>query len=75
MLFVLIHENFDDSSLKGIFSDVEKAKDFAKNYAKTTFGQDNLNWSNPNIVDSIWANTHGGTLFISPAELDPTTHA
>ncbi|MNG38765.1 hypothetical protein D3C84_1265820 [compost metagenome] len=53
----------------GIFSDAEKAK----NYAGTTLGYDNLNWSTPNMVGSIWANTHGGTLFISPAELDPTT--
>lgn len=73
MLFVLTYVNFDDSSIKGIFSDVEKAKSFAKNYVKTTFGNDNLNWSNPNTVGSIWADTRGGTLFINPAELDPTT--
>lgn len=69
MLFVLTRTDFDDSSIMGIFSDAGKAK----NYAGTTLGYDNLNWSTPNMVGSIWANTHGGTLFISPAELDPTT--
>lgn len=73
MLFVLTHENFDETSFKGIFSNSEKAKTFADNYAKNIFGQDNLNWSAPNMKDTVWANTKAGTFFINPAELDPTT--
>lgn len=69
MLFVLTRTDFDDTSITGIFSDAEKAK----TYAETVMGYENLNWSNPNMVGSIWANAYGGTLFINPAELDPTT--
>lgn len=69
MLFVLTRTDFDETTVLGIFSAADKAKDFAGN----TLGYDSLNWSIPNMVGTVWANTGGGTLFISPAELDPTT--
>jgi hypothetical protein len=69
MLFVLTREDFDTSTIKGVFSTAEKAKQFVE----TVMGYENRKWSSPNLVGVMWTDTNGGSLFITPTELDPTT--
>lgn len=69
MLFVLTRQDYDETDILGLFSTADKAKDYAEN----VLGNNNLKWSTPNMVGTVWSNASGGSLFINPAELDPTT--
>jgi hypothetical protein len=57
------------TDVKGVFTTVEKAKQFTEN----VMNRDNLKWSDPshNINGDIWANSGGGYLRIERVEVDP----
>lgn len=67
MVFVLSFDDYNTITLNGVFSDVEKAK----NYAESLIGGQRLNWSNPNSVGNVWADGAGGTFIIRATEFDP----
>lgn len=70
-MFVLTNNYYDERIVKGVFTTVEKAQEYAEN----VMNRDGLKWSDPshNIHGSIWANTGGGHLQIESIEIDPTT--
>lgn len=64
-MFVLTHHYDETPEIVGVFTTVKKAK----KYVEKIMGCKDLNWSNPNLVGSIWANSGGTSLFIAPVEL------
>lgn len=58
MLFVLTLEDYDVSTITGVFSTVDKAKLFVE----TVMQRENLTWSSPNLHGTVWANTNGGSV-------------
>lgn len=67
MVFVLSFDDYNRVTLNGVFSDVEKAK----NYAEALIGGHRLNWANPHTDGTVWADGAGGTFVIKPTEFDP----
>lgn len=63
-MFVLTYHYDEEPSIVGIFTTMDKAK----KYVETVMGRENLNWSVPNLVGSVWANTGGSSVFIAPVE-------
>lgn len=69
-MFLLMQINFEDHDVIGVFNTTQAAKD----YAQTALNREGLNWSEPNRVGAIWANSHGGSLHISPVAVNPTAY-
>lgn len=70
-MFILTDNYPDERIVKGIFTTVEKAQEYAEN----VMNRQDLKWSDPthDIYGAIWANTGVGHVKIEPAEIDPTT--
>lgn len=71
-MFILTNNYYDERIVKGIFTTVEKAKE----YVEKVMAREDLKWSDPshNVHGSIWANTpSGGHVQIESVEIDPTT--
>lgn len=69
-MFLLTNNHYDERIVKGVFTTVEKAKE----YVEKVMNRDNLEWSDPthNVHGSIWANTGGGHVQIESIVIDPT---
>jgi hypothetical protein len=66
-MFVLTHHHHYDEEpqIVGVFTTVEKAK----KYVEKVMNRENLNWSEPNLVGSMWADSGSTSLFIAPVKL------
>lgn len=69
-MFLLTNNHYDERIVKGVFTTVEKAKE----YVEKVMNRDDLRWSDPShdINGSIWAPTGTGHVHIEPVVIDPT---
>lgn len=63
-MFVLTYNYDEEPSIVGIFSTMDKAKQ----YVETIMERKALSWTSYKLGSAIWANSGGSSFFIAPVE-------